>query len=129
METIAIVANPTRFAPNRIIFSNGSPHISVIDTKTNEIVRTADIPEFTSWTWNDNNNYYDGENLWFGLRDADTNDVEVIALNLDNLEVVTRLPLGKEEITLYIGEAAADGILHVGKMDSAQLVTIDTKAF
>lgn len=111
------------------IFSNGSPHISVIDTKTNEIVRTADIPEFTSWTWNDDNNYYDGENLWLGLRDTDTNDVEVIALNLDNLEVVSRLPLGKEEITLYIGKAAADGILHVGKMDSAQLVTIDTKTF
>ena len=111
------------------IFSNGSPHISVIDTETNKVVRTADIPDFTSWTWNDDNNYFDGENLWLGMKDKDTNDVEVIALNLDNLEVVSRLQLGKEELTLYIGKATGDGILHVGKMASAQVVAIDTKAF
>ena len=111
------------------IFGTSSPHVTVIDTQTNQVVKTADIPDFSSWTWNDDNNYFDGENLWLGLKDNDTNDVEVIALNLDNLEVVSRLPLGKEEITLYIGKAAADGILHVGKMDSAQVVSIDTKAF
>ena len=116
-------------AAQLFIFSNSTPHVTVIDTQTNQAVKTADIPDFTSWTFNDDNNYFDGENLWLGMKDKDTNDVEVIALNLDNLEVVSRLQLGKEELTLYIGKATGDGILHVGKMASAQVVAIDTKAF
>ena len=116
-------------AAQLFIFSNSTPHVTVIDTQTNQVVKTADIPDFTSWTWNDDNNYFDGENLWLGLKDNDTNAVEVIALNLDTMEVATRLPIGREEITLYIGKATVDGILHVGKMASAQVVAIDTKAF
>lgn len=111
------------------IFSNSSPHISVIDPETNQIIQTADLPDFTSWTWNDDNNYFDGQNLWLGLRNPDTDAVEVIALNLDTLEVASRLDLGQDKLTLYIGKATRNGVLHVGKMDSDQVVTIDTKAF
>ena len=111
------------------ILSNSSPHVTVIDTATNEIVRTADLPDFTSWTWNDDNNYFDGQNLWLGLKDRDTNEVEVLALNLDTLEITARLPIGTDKLTLYIGKATKDGILHIGKMDSDQVVTIDTKTF
>jgi hypothetical protein len=32
-------------------------------------------------------------------------------------------------MTLYIGKATSTGMLHVGKMGSGQVVTIDTKAF
>jgi len=110
------------------IFSNSSPHVSVVDTATNQVVRTTDIPDFTSWTWNDDNNYYDGEDLWLGMRDPDTDDVEVIALNLDTLEVTSRLPIGKDGLTLYIGKATQEGALLVGKMQSGQVVRIDTKA-
>lgn len=112
-----------------IILSNSSPHISVIDTGTNQIVRTGDVPDFTSWTWNDDNNYYDGENLWLGLRDPDTDDVEVIALNLDTLEITRRIPIGKDNLTLYIGKATQNGVLHIGKMGSGQVVPIDTNEF
>lgn len=111
------------------IFSNGSPHISVIDTETNQVIKTADVPEFTSWTWNDDNNYFDGQNLWLGMKDPDTTDVEILVLNLGTLEVTSRLPIGKDKLTLYIGKATRDGVLHVGKMDSGQVVAIDTKTF
>jgi hypothetical protein len=116
-------------AASLFIFSNSSPHVSVINTATNQIIRTADLPDFTSWTWNDDNNYFDGQNLWLGLRDPDTNQVEVIALNLDTLEIASRLDLGQDELTLYIGKATRRGVLHVGKMGSGQVVTIDTKTF
>ncbi|HBY98793.1 MAG TPA: hypothetical protein DEP84_33415, partial [Chloroflexi bacterium] len=111
------------------VFSNSSPHVSVIDTETNEVVKTGDLPDFTGWAWNDDNNYFDGQNLWLGLRDPDTDDVEVIALNLDTLKITSRLPIGKDSLTLYIGKATRNGILDVGKMGSGQVVAIDTKAF
>jgi len=111
-----------------IVLSNSKPHVSVLDAETNQVVKTADIPNFTAWTWNDDNNYFDGKNLWLGMQNPDTKDVEVAALNLDSLEFVTRLPIGKEKLTLYIGKAARNGILHVGKMDSHQVVAIDTKS-
>ena len=111
------------------VFSNSSPHISVIDTETNQIIKTEDLPDFTSWTWNDDNNYFDGQNLWLGLRNPDTDDVEVIALDLDTLEVTSRLPLGQDKLTLYIGKATKNGALLVGKMDSGQVVSIDTQSF
>ncbi len=109
------------------VLSNSSPHISVIDTATNQVIRTADIPDFTSWTWNDDNNYFDGTNLWLGMRDPETDDVEVIALNLDTLEITHRIPLGKDKLNLYIGKATSKGSLLVGKMQSGQVVAIDTK--
>jgi YVTN family beta-propeller protein len=73
--------------------------------------------------------YDEGQNLWLGLRDPDTDQVEVIALDLDTLEITSRLDLGQDTMTLYIGKATSTGMLHVGKMGSGQVVTIDTKAF
>ena len=112
-----------------IVISNSSPHVSVIDGETNTVTRTADIPDFTSWTWNDDNNYFDGVNLWLGMKHPDTNEIEVIALNLDTLEVTARLGIGPDNLTLYIGQANEDGTLLVGKMASGQLVAIDTVNF
>jgi YVTN family beta-propeller protein len=124
----AVTAEETGLA-QLFIFSNSSPHISVIDPETNQIIQTTDLPDFTSWTWNDDNNYFDGQNLWLGLRHPDTNAVEIIALNLDTLEITSRLDLGQDKLTLYIGKATRNGVLHVGKMDSGQVAAIDTKAF
>ena len=134
--TLAACAQPTpesspeqADAAQLFIFSNSTPHVTVIDTQTNQIVKTADIPDFTSWTWNDDNNYFDGQNLWLGMKDPDTTDVEILVLNLGTLEVTSRLPIGKDKLTLYIGKATRDGVLHVSKMDSGQVVAIDTKTF
>ena len=87
-------STPEPAAAQLFVLSNSSPHVSVIDTKTNKVIKTADIPDFTSWTWIDNNNYFDGTNLWVGLKHPDTTDVQVIKLNLDTLEVAGSLPLG-----------------------------------
>ena len=109
-----------------IVLSNSSPNVSVIDTTTREVVRTADVPDFAGWATNDDNNHYDGTALWLGLKDPDTNAVEVISLDLDTLEVGHRIDIGEDELTLYIGKAADDGILHVAKMGSGQVAWIDT---
>lgn len=110
------------------VLSNSSPHISVIDAETRQVVRKTDLPNFTSWTWNDDNNYFDGKNLWLGLRNPTTNDAEVIALDLDSLEITSRIAVGQEKLTLYISKATRDGILPVAKMGAAQIVGLDTKA-
>ncbi|MDA1097108.1 MAG: hypothetical protein O3B84_07630, partial [Chloroflexi bacterium] len=109
------------------VFSNSSPHVTVIDGESNQISRIADLPDFTSWTWNDDNNYFDGTDLWLGMKNADTAEIEVIALNLDTLAISTRLQLGPDTMTAYIGKANRDGTLLVGKMGSQQIVAIDTK--
>lgn len=140
-EAQAAPATPTREQPTAtsepaavaggplFVLSNSSPHVSVIDTETNQVVRTADIPDFTSWTWNDDNNHFDGQHLWLGLKDPDTNEVEVITLDLDSLEVTYRFPLGTDQLTLYIGKATREGLLHIGKMDSDEVVVIDSRSF
>lgn len=110
------------------VLSNSSPNISVIDAETRQVIRKTDLPTFTSWTWNDDNNFFDGKSLWLGLRNPTTNEVEVIALDLDSLEVSRRLSLGKDTLTLYIGKATRDGIVLVGKMGSGQVAAVDTKA-
>ncbi len=120
---------PERGGELLYVLSNSSPHVSVIDTASNEIVETTDILDFTAWAWNDDNNYFDGENLWLGLRDPETNEAEVMALNLDTLQVTRRIAIGTDELTLYIGKPTSDGILHIGKMGSGQVVAIDTKDF
>jgi YVTN family beta-propeller protein len=109
------------------VFSNSSPHVSVVDPATNSVVETADIPDFTSWTWNDDNNFFDGENLWLGTKDPDTNDVAVMLLNLETLEVVERIPLGTDDVTLYIGKPSQDGRLFVSKHASGQVASIDVE--
>ena len=128
-EVTKIVTAPVPAATAKaqlFVLSNSSPHISVIDTETNQVVRKSDLPDFTSWTWNDSNNYYDGANLWLGMKDPATTDVEVIALNLGTLEVTARFPIGKDKLTLYIGKPLKNGVLPVGKMGSGQVVAIDT---
>lgn len=106
-------------------FSNSSPHVSVIDTETHTVEETADIPDFTSWTWNDDNNYFDGENMWLGTRDPDSDEVAVLLLNLETLEVTERIPLGTEQVTLYIGKPSRQGTLFVSKHASGQVAAID----
>jgi len=112
-----------------IVLSNSSPHISVIDTRTHQVVRTADIPQMTAWTWNDDNNTYDGKHLWLGLRNPDTSDVEVILLDLDTLQVSRRIPLGQDRTTMYIGKPSRHGQVYVSKHASGELVSIHTSTF
>ncbi len=126
----ATTAAPVPTRGDLIVQSNSSPHISVIDTETNQVTRTADIPDFTSWTWNDDNNYFDGKLLWLGTRDQDTKEVTIVTLDLDSLEVTNRIPIGPDESTVYIGKALADrSIVHIGKQASGQVVAINPGTF
>jgi DNA-binding beta-propeller fold protein YncE len=109
------------------VFSNSSPNVTVIDGETRKIVRTKDLPGFKSWTWNDDNNYFDGQNIWLGHRDPQTTDAEVILLNAETLEITDRISVGKEPTTLYIGKPTKDGQLFVAKHASWQLAVIDIK--
>ncbi|MQA00046.1 MAG: hypothetical protein GEU80_12090 [Dehalococcoidia bacterium] len=111
-------------------FSNSSPHISVIDVETNAVVRTADLPDFTSWTWNDDNNFLDGSLLWLGTKDRDTNEVTIVTLDLDTLEITHRIPVGQDPQNVYIGKALADGsAVHIGLQGSGRVVPIDPRTF
>lgn len=123
----AVPAQPLR--AQVIVLSNSSPHVSVIDAGTNRIVKTADISQMTSWTWNDDNNYYDGRNLWLGMRNPDTNNVEVVLLDLDSLQVTRRIPLGQDKITLYIGKPSRQGKVFVSKHASGEVAVIDKATF
>lgn len=111
------------------VLSNSSPHVSVIDTATNEVVRSGDITDFTTWTWNDDRNWSTSSELFLGLKHPDTTDVEVATLDFETLDLTHRIPLGKDDLTLYIGQAASDGTLQVGKMGSGQVVSIDTATY
>ena len=111
------------------VFSNSSPNVSVIDAQSRKITKTADIPNFTSWTWNDDNNYFDGTDLWLGTLNMTTHDAEVITLNLDTLQVTHRIALGTEPTTLYIGKVTRDGKLLVAKGGAWQVAVIDTKTY
>jgi YVTN family beta-propeller protein len=112
-----------------IVLSNSSPHLSVIDAGTNRVIKTADVPQMTSWAWNDDNNYYDGKHLWLGMRNPDTSEVQVVLLDLDSLQVNRRIPLGKDEVTVYIGKPSRSGRIFVAKHTSGQLAVIDAKTF
>ncbi len=112
-----------------IALSNSSPHVSVIDAETHRVIKTADIPQMTSWTWNDADNYYDGKTLWLGMRNPDTDDVEVVLLDLDSLQVTRRIPLGKDKTTLYIGKPSRRGKLLVSKHASGEIAVIDRLTF
>ena len=112
-----------------LTLSNDSPHVTVINAETNLVIKTADIPDFLKWTWNDDNNYFDGQNVWLGLKYPEADDAVVIALNVNTLEVTSRLPVGKEPRNIYIGKASKSGTLHVGKQASHEVVTIDTNNF
>ena len=120
-----VLAAPAAPRAQVIVFSNSSPHVTVIDGQTNQVTKTTDVPQFTSWTWIDDNNYYDGKNLWVGMQNPNTNDVEVVLFDLDTLQVTRRIPLGKDSVTLYIGKASRTGRVLVAKHASGQLVAID----
>jgi len=121
-------AGPTPLAKAQVIvLSNSAPHISVIDARTHQVVKTAEVPQMTSWTWNDDNNYYDGKHLWLGMPNPETNDVEVVLLDLDSLQIAKRIPLGKDSVTLYIGKPTRDGKVLVSKHASGEVAVIDTK--
>lgn len=128
MAAALVAAGPT--PPTRaqvIVLSNSAPQISVIDTRAHQVVKTAEIPQMTSWAWNDDNNYYDGKNLWLGMRNPDTSDVEVVLLDLDSLQIVKRIPLGKDNVTVYIGKPSRDGKVLVSKHASGEVAVIDGK--
>ena len=132
-EAASPVATATEAPPPRVelfAFSNSSPHISVIDTETNTITRTADMPEFTSWTWNDDNNFLDGSLLWLGTKDRDTNEVTIVTLDLDSLEVTNRIAVGIDPQNVYVGKALADrSIVHIGLQGSGRVVAINPRTF
>ncbi|PZC49635.1 MAG: DNA-binding beta-propeller fold protein YncE [Chloroflexi bacterium] len=109
-----------------LAFSNSKPHVTLIDAETNSPIKTADIPNFTKWTWNDDNNYFDGKNVWLGIKYPEADDAQVIALDVNTLEVTSRIPVGKEKKNIYIGKSAKSGALHVGKQGSREIVVIDT---
>ncbi len=111
------------------VFSNSSPNVSVIDAETRKVIKTANIPNFTAWSWNDDNNYFDGKDLWLGMLNMSTHDAEVITLNLDTLQVTHRIALGKEPAFLYIGKVNKDGNLLVAKGGAWQIAAIDTKTY
>jgi YVTN family beta-propeller protein len=111
-----------------LTLSNDSPHVTVIDAGTNLVLQTTDIADFAKWTWNDDNNHFDGQNVWLGLKYPEDDDAVVIALNVDTLEISSRLSVGKEAKNIYIGKAMKSGILHVGKQASGEVVIIDTNS-
>lgn len=124
--TAVPTATPVPPTAKLLYLSNDSPHITVIDAETNLVVETADVPEFTKWTWNDDNNYFDGKNVWLGMKYPEGDDAVVIALDVDTLEVSSRLDVGKETKNIYIGKATKSGLLPVGKQATQTVVTIDT---
>ena len=111
-----------------LTLSNDSPHVTVVDAETNLVIKTADVPDILKWTWNDDNNYFDGQNVWLGLKFPEADDAVVIALNVDTLEVTSRFSVGKEPKNIYMGKATKSGILHIGKQGSGEVVTIDTNS-
>jgi len=110
-----------------LTFSNDSPHVTAIDAETNLVIQTTDIDEIVKWTWNDDNNYFDGTNVWLGLKYPEADDAVVISLDVNTLQVKDRISVGKESKNIYIGKATKNGILHVGKQGSAEVVRIDIK--
>ncbi|MGH2378474.1 MAG: YncE family protein [Candidatus Limnocylindria bacterium] len=120
-------ATPQAVEAEVFLFSNSSPNVTVIDGQTFEVVRTKDLPDFKAWTWNDDNNYFDGQNIWLGHRDPETSEAEVILLDADTLEVTDRIAVGKEAATLYIGKPTPDGQLFVAKHAAWELAVIDIK--
>ncbi len=112
-----------------VVLSNSSPNVSVIDAESRKVTKTADIPNFSAWSWNDDNNYFDGKDLWLGTLDMKTHNAEVLTLNLDTLQVTHRIALGKEPSFLYIGRRNKDGNLLVAKGGAWQIAAIDTKTY
>jgi len=127
-----------------IVLQSGSPHVQVFDPLTNQLLRKADIPNFLRWSHNDDNNYFDGTNLWLGAMTPihgppGFEGNEILLLDLDKLVVTARVPLGKEGTTanpttgvtnamLNIGKPTRGGRLLVGKMFMGEVVVMDVNS-
>jgi DNA-binding beta-propeller fold protein YncE len=110
-----------------IAFSNSAPHISVIDGQTHQVIKTANIPQPLVWGWNDDNNYYDGTNLWLSVANPNTNAAEVVLLNLETLQFERRIPIGQEPGGIFSGRPSRTGRVFFAKFRTGELVAIDTK--
>jgi DNA-binding beta-propeller fold protein YncE len=111
------------------VFSNSAPHITVVNAASNQIVQTKDVPDFKTWGTSDDNNYYDGKNVWLGHRNPDTDDVEVLLIDLDTLSVAQRIPLGKDKTTVYIGKGSRRNQVWCSKHASGQVAIVDSKTY
>ena len=112
-----------------IVMSNSSPHISVVDIDSLEVTKTVDIPDFTAWTWNDDNNHFDGRLLWLGTKHPDTKEVEIWTLDLDSYEVTNRIAVGPDTMNVYIGKASSNGTVHIGEQGSGEVIPISASSF
>ena len=111
-----------------LLLSNESPHITTIDILTEEIARTADLEGFTSWAWNDDNNFFDGAHLWLGTLDPTAGTAELITLDVATLKIARRIPLGDEAKGIFFGKPTKDGSLLVSKMGAGEIAVVDTAA-
>ena len=109
-----------------LVFSNRSPHVTAIDIRTEEISRSGDLDGFTTWAWNDDNNFFDGRHLWLGTLDAAAGTAELITLDVDTLTITNRIPLGSEAEGVFLGKARQDGTLLVSKMAAGEVLAVDT---
>ncbi len=112
-----------------LVLSNSAPHVVVVDGQTHQVVRTADLSDAGTWvwTWNDDNNYFDGTHLWLGRRSPATDQVEVVLLDVNTLQIARRVPLGTDRTTLYIGKATRDGRVFVSKHASGEMAVLDAR--
>lgn len=126
---VAVPAGVSRPRAQIVVLSNSAPHVVVVDGQTHQIARTADLPEDGAWvwTWNDDNNYFDGTHLWLGRRFPATDDVEVVLLDVTTLQIARRVSLGKDRTTLYIGKPTRDGRVFVSKHASGELAVLDAR--
>jgi len=124
-----------------IVLQSESPHVQVFDPATSQLLRQADIPNFLRWSYNDDNNYFDGTNLWLGAMTPvhgapDFEGNEILLLDVDKLVVTARVPLGKEgtmanpatgvtNAMLNLGKPTRGGRLLVGKMFVGEIVVMD----
>ena len=120
-----VAAAPEGDAGEILVFSNSSPHVTAIDIRTEEISRSGDLDGFTTWAWNDDNNFFDGRHLWLGTLDA-AGTAELITLDVDTLTITNRVPLGSEAEGVFLGKARQDGTLLVSKMAAGEVLTVNT---
>ena len=109
-----------------LLLSNESPHITTIDILTEEITRTADLEGFTTWAWNDDNNFFDGAHLWLGTLDPTAGTAELLTLDVATLKIAQRIPLGDEAKGVFFGKPTGDGSLLVSKMGAGEIAVVDT---
>ena len=119
-------AAPEGDAGEILVFSNSSPHVTAIDIVTEEVARSGDLDDFTTWAWNDDNNFFDGRHLWLGTLDAAAGTAELITLDVDTLTITNRIPLGSEADGVFLGKARQDGTLLVSKMAAGEVLTVNT---